>query len=176
MKNVYACDSELRASEPRNTTYKMRWNPRRRRRASWSPGGVRSVESTQPEVTSTVLVVSGSAASQGGTSSITDVLVNSSVDLSMRVEDMVQTNVPVPSNVGVQPSNSGTVGLLCFNQSKARDVEKLTDLVLTSTAFPGKPCKDLVRGHVRTSLDLTEAYSFALGTGVAADLESYAMA
>ena len=38
------CDSELRANEAGNTTYKMCWNPRPRRRAGWSPGGVRSVK------------------------------------------------------------------------------------------------------------------------------------
>ena len=49
----------------------------------------------------------------------------------MCVEDMVQTHVSVPSDVGIQPSNSGAIGSLCFNESKDRDFEKLTDLLLT---------------------------------------------
>ena len=34
----------LKASEARNTTCKMSWNPRPRRRPGWSPGGVRNVK------------------------------------------------------------------------------------------------------------------------------------
>ena len=92
------CDSELRATEARSTTYKMCWNPRPRRRPEPRRGQKR--ESTQllpdleEEVTSTVPVVSGSAPIQGGPSSRTDVLVNSSVAASVSADDMVQTSVP----------------------------------------------------------------------------------
>ena len=47
------------------------------------------------EVTSTVPVVSGSAPIKGGSSSSTNVPVNSSVGASVRVEDMVRTSIPV---------------------------------------------------------------------------------
>ena len=150
-------------------------------------------ESTQPlqdleeEVTSTVPVVSGSAPIQGGSISSTDVPVNSSGAASMSVEDMVQTSVRISTNIGIQPASSGTVGSLCFNESKARHFEKLTDLVLTSNAFPGSLTRESVQGLVRTCLEmcamgLTEVYSPALfnersmqlglSTGVAAELET----
>ena len=45
---------------------------------------------------------------------------------------------------GIQPASSGTVGRFCFNESKTTDFEKLTDLVLTSTAFPGRPSSESV--------------------------------
>ena len=80
--------------------------------------------------TSTVPDTSGSAPIQGGSSSSADVLVNSSATTSVSVEDMVQTSVPISTSVGIPPASSGTVGSLCFNESKARDIDKLTDLVL----------------------------------------------
>ena len=100
---------------------------------------------------------------------------------------MVQTSVLVSSDVGIQPAISGTVGSLCFNGSKARVFEKLTDLVLTSSAFPGRPSRESVQGLARIFLemcavDLTEVYlpalfneramQLGLSTGVAADLET----
>ena len=54
----------------------------------------------------TGLVSCGPAPIQGGSSSSTDVLVVSSAAVSISFEDMVQTNVPVPSDVGIQPSNN----------------------------------------------------------------------
>ena len=71
-----------------------------------------------------------SAPIKGGWSSSTDVRVNSSVAASVSGEDMSQTSVIVSSDVGIQPANSCTVALLCFNESKARDFEKMTDLVV----------------------------------------------
>ena len=71
--------------------------------------------------TLTVPVEFGSAPCQGGSTSSTDVPVHSSVAASMNVKDMVQTSVPVATSVGIQPTRSGTVGSLCFNESKARD-------------------------------------------------------
>ena len=64
-------------------------------------------------------------------------------------------------NPCVSVPSSSMFGSLCLNESKARDFEKLTDLVVTSNAFPGK------QGLVRTclemcALDLTEVYSPAL--------------
>ena len=49
-------------------------------------------------------------------------------------------------------------------ESKVRDVEKYTDLLLTADAFPGKLSRESVQGLVRTGLemcvvDLTEVYS-----------------
>ena len=128
-------------------------------------------ESTQPltdlqeEVTSTVPVESGAAPIQGSWSA--DVPVDSSVGTSVSVEDTVQTSVPISTSVGIQPASSGTVGSLCFNESKTQDVEKLTNLVLTSKAFPGSPSRESVKGLVKTCLemcaaDLTEVYSPAL--------------
>ena len=63
---------------------------------------------------------------------------------------MVQTSVPVSYECleSNRPS-SGTVGSLCFNESKARDFEKLTNLVLTSNAFPGRPSRESVQGLVK---------------------------
>ena len=65
---------------------------------------------------------------------------------------MVQTDLPTSASVGTQPSSSGTDGSLCFNESKARDFEKLTDLVLTSKAFPGQP----IRGLEMCAVELTQ--------------------
>ena len=97
-------------------------------------------------------------------------------------------NVSVPSNVGIRPSNSGTVESLCCDESKARDFEKLNDTVLMSNAFPGRPSRESVQHLVKTCLemyavDLLEVYSPALfnersmqlglmSTCVAADLET----
>ena len=69
--------------------------------------------------TLTVLVVSGSALIRGGSSSSTDVSVSSVVASICVFEDMGQTSV------GIQPPTSGTIGSLCFNESKARDFEKI---------------------------------------------------
>ena len=60
----------------------------------------------------TALIVGGSAPIEGGSSSSADVPVDSSAAVSMSVEDMVQTNVLVPSDVRIQPSSSGTFGSL----------------------------------------------------------------
>ena len=81
--------------------------------------GTQLLRDLEEEVTSTVPIVCGSAPIQGVSRSSTDVSVDSSVAVSVSVEAMVQTSVPVPSNVGIQLSSSGTVGLLCFNE-KAR--------------------------------------------------------
>ena len=84
------------------------------------------------------------------------------------VEDMVQKPMSlISASVGFQPASPGAVGSLCFNESKARDFEKLTDLVLTSNALPGRPSRESVQGLVETYLemcavDLTEVYSPAL--------------
>ena len=98
---------------------------------------------------------------------------------------MVQTSVLMFASVGIHPTSSGTVGSLCFNESKARDCEKLTNLVLTSNAFPGRPSRESVQGLMNTCLgvcaaDLTKVCSpglfndgsmqLVLSTGVAADL------
>ena len=85
----------------------------------------------------------------------------------MSVEDTVQTNAPTSTKVGIQPASAGTVGSLCFNESKARDFETLTDLVLTSNAFPGQPSRESVQGPVRTCMEMcavevTVVYSPAL--------------
>ena len=91
---------------------------------------------------------------------------------------MVQTSAPVSTSVGIQPTSSGTVGSLCFNESKARDFEKLTHLVLTSNAFPGRPSRESVQGLVKNCLELCAVYSPALfnerglSTGMAVELET----
>ena len=87
-------------------------------------------------------------------SSSADVLVESSVATSVSVEDMIQTDVPISTRVGIQPASTGTVGSLCFNESKARDFENLTNLVLTSNAFPGRPSRESMEGLVKTLLDM----------------------
>ena len=88
---------------------------------------------------------------------------------------------------GIQPASAGTVGSLCFNESKAKDFEKWTNLVLTWNEFPGRPSRESVQGLVKIHLemcavDLTEVYSPALfnersmqldlSTAVAVELES----
>ena len=93
--------------------------------------------------------------------------VDSSEAGSTSVEGLVQTSVPVPSNSGVQPSHSGTIGSLCFNGSKARDFEQLTDLVSASTEFPGLTSWESLQRLVRTdsetrAVEFTEVYSPAL--------------
>ena len=100
---------------------------------------------------------------------------------------MVQTSVPISTKLGIQPVGSGTVGPLYFNESKAPDFEKLTDLVLTSNAFPGWPSRERVQGLVKAclkmyALDLTEVYlpvlfnegsmQLDMSTRVAAGLET----
>ena len=145
-KNVLDCEPESRANEARYTTCKMFWNPRPRRRPGWSQGThTQPLPNLEEEVTSTVPVVRSTAPISGGSSSSTDVPVNSSASASVRVEDMVQTSVLVPSDGGIPPSNAGTVGSLCFSESKAQDFEKLTDFVLTSNAYPGKPSRESVQ-------------------------------
>ena len=130
----------------------------------------------------TVLVKSGSAPIQGGSSSSADVPIDSSAATSESVEDTVQTSDPSSTRVGIQPGSSGTVGSLRFNENKARDFEKSTNLV-----FLRKTSKESVQGLVKTCLEmcaahLTEVYSPALfnersmqlglSTGVAAELET----
>ena len=79
--------------------------PQAKTKARLEPRRGQKRESTQlfpdleEEVPSKVPVVSGSAPIQGGSSSSTDVPVNSSVAASMSVEDMVPTSAPVPSDV-----------------------------------------------------------------------------
>ena len=141
----------------------------------------RKLPDLEEEVTSTVPTESGSAPIQGGSISSADVPVNSSVCTSVSVDDMVQTSV------GTQPASSGTVGSLCFNESKAKDLEKLTNLVLTSSAFSGIRSRESVQSPVKTCqetcpVDVTEVYSSApfnersmklgLRTGVAVELET----
>ena len=80
--------------EPHAKT-KARLEPRRGQKRE----STQLVPDLEEEVTSKVPVVSGSAPIQGGSTSSTDVPVNSSVAASVSVEDMVQTSVPVPSDV-----------------------------------------------------------------------------
>ena len=82
------------------------------------------------------------------------------VAASVSVEDMVQTSVLVSSDVGIRPASSGTLGSLCSDESEVRDFDKMTDLVLTANAFPGRhsrksvqtSCEDLL-GDVCTRFD-----------------------
>ena len=99
------------------------WRGQKRESTQLLPNLEEEVDNT----TLTVLVVCGSAPIQGGSSSSADVHVDSSAAVSMSVEDMVQTYVPLPSDIGIEPSTSGTVGSMCFNESYARDFETLTD-------------------------------------------------
>ena len=106
----------------------------------------------------------------GRSCSSASVLVDSS--MTANVEDMVQSDVPVQPNVGIPFSitrtvSSGTVGSLCFNESKARDFAKLTNLVLASNAFLGRPGAESVQGVAKICLemcavDLAEIHSLAL--------------
>ena len=149
-------------------------------------------ESTQPfpdlEGDIGYAAVGGSAPMVGRSSSSASVLVNSSMTAS--VEDMVQTDVPLQPNVGIPSSitrtvSSGTVGSLCFNESKAGDFGKLTNLVLAPNTFLGRAGAESVQGLAKICLemcavDLAEVYSPALfnkrsrpsglSTGVPADL------
>ena len=99
---------------------------------------------------------------------------------------MVPRNVLVLSDVGIQPTISGTVGSLCFNESKARDFEKFHGCCIdvecmSRKAQQGKSVQGLVRTCLEMcAVDLTEVYSSALfnersvqlclSTGVAADM------
>ena len=119
---------------------KARLEPRRcQKRESAQP-----LPSLEEEVASIGFIASGSSPIQGGLSSSTDVPVKSSVHIS----------VLISTNVGIQLANSGTVGSLCFNESEARDVKKLTDLVLTSNAFPGRTSRESVQVLVTTCLEM----------------------
>ena len=151
------------------------------------------MKSTQPlpdlaeEVTSTVLVKSGSAPIQGGSSSGVNVPVDPSVAASASVQDMVQTYFPISTSVETQPTSAGTVGSLGFNESKTKDFEKLTNLACVDVECSSVPNRESVQGLVTTCLemcvvDLTEVYLSALfnersmhldlGTGVNAELET----
>ena len=116
-------------------------------------------ESSQPlpdleeEVTSTVLVESGSAPIQGGSSSSADVPVNSSVATSASVEDMVQTSDLVSTTVGIQPASAGKVESRCFDEIKAKDFENLTNLILTSI---GAKSRANLIGNVRSVSDRSQ--------------------
>ena len=127
------------------------------------------VKTREEEVSSTVLVASYAAPIQRGSSSSTNVLVNSSVTPSMSVGDMVQL----------------WCSWIALHESMATDFEKFPDLVLTSTAFPGRPSRESKQGLVKTCLEMcaiemTEVYSSALfnersmqlglSAGVAAEL------
>ena len=128
--------------------------PRLRLRAE-RKRGQQPLPDLEEEVTSTVLVESGSAPTQGGSSSSADVPVDSSVATSVSVEDMVQTSVPFSTSVGTQPASAGTTGTLCFNESKPKDFEKLTNLVLTSKAYPGRPSSESVQRLVKTCVGMS---------------------
>ena len=95
-KNVLVCDSELIANESRKTTWKIVLEPQAKTRARVEPRRGQKREITQP-LTLTV----PSDPILGGSTSSTDVPVNSSVTASVSVEDMVQTSVPVSSDVGI---------------------------------------------------------------------------
>ena len=124
MKNVLVCDP--RAEGQRGQKHEMQdvLEPQAKTRARLDPRRDQKCESTQlltdleEEVTSTVLVKSGSAPVQGGSSPRADVLVDSCVATSVSVEDIVQTGVPNSTSVGIQPASSGAVGSLCVNKSK----------------------------------------------------------
>ena len=109
--------------------------PQAKTRARLEPRRGQKRESTQPlpeleeEVASII---------QGGSSSSADVPVDSSVATSVNVEDMVQTYILSSTSVGTQPANARTNGTLCLNESKAKDFEKLTNLVLTSKSISRK--------------------------------------
>ena len=49
LKKALVCDSELKANEARNTTYRTYWNSRPRRRPGWWRGGVRRRAKTTPQ-------------------------------------------------------------------------------------------------------------------------------
>ena len=121
-------------------------------RARLEPRRGQKRESTQPlpdleeEVMSSVPVESGSAPIQGGLSSSADVPVNSSVATSLSVEDTVQSSDPISASVGIHLASPGTVGSLRFGGSKAKEFEKMANLVLTSNAFPGTPSSESVQG------------------------------
>ena len=93
--------------------------PQAKTRARLEPRSGQKRESKQPlpdleeEVTSTVLVESGSDPIQGGSSSSADVPVNSSVATSVSVEDMVQTSDLISTTVGIQPASAGIVDWKC---------------------------------------------------------------
>ena len=87
----------------------------------------------------------GSAPVEGGLNPSADVPVFPSTTVRTSVEDKVQTSA--------QPSNSGAVGSLGFNNSKARGFEQVMDLVLTPNAFRGKPSRESVQGLVKTCLE-----------------------
>ena len=73
---------------------------------------------------------------------------------------MAQTDV-FTSSSGVQLASSGTIASLCFNESKARDFEKLTD----SQEIPARN-----RCKVSCAVDLTEVFRQLFSTK--RDLES----
>ena len=149
MKNVLVCDSELRAKEGRNTIYKTYWNPRRRRRPGQSRG-VRSV---------TACNFSQIWRTRSRRQFLLRVAVLHFREARARVLTFLSILLWLPASVGIQLASAGTVGSLCFNESKFRDSEKSTNLALTSNAFPGRRSRESVQGLVKTCLDMRAADS-----------------
>ena len=158
----------------RNMVYKAHWNPRARRRPGWSRGGVRSVKAHN---------LSQNWRKRSRQKKL-KVPVGSSVAASVSVQDMVQTDVPIPTCV-LESNRPALVQL--DRLGKARDFEKLTNLVLTTNEFPRIPSRESVQGPVKTCLEMravdpTEVYSpstfnersmqLGLRKGVAAELET----
>ena len=88
-----------------------------------------------------------------------------------------KTSVPISTSVGTQVASSGTAGSLCCSESKAKDFEKLTNLVLMSIAVLGRDpagnrckvsCKPVWRCVLASSLQRT----FNAAWLVAAELET----
>ena len=107
MKNVRFCEGKRGQNQDTEDVLE----PQAKTKARLEPRRCQKRESTQllpdleEEVTSTVLVASGSAPIQGGSSSSADVLINSSVATSMSIEDMAQHIVFTSTSVGIQPSD-----------------------------------------------------------------------
>ena len=91
----------------------------------------------EEDVTSTGPVVSGSAPIPGGSRLSTDVPVNYSVAVCVSVEQC-----PYFDECWNPTGQLWCSWIAVFDESKARDFAKLTDLVLTSNACPGRPNRE----------------------------------
>ena len=149
MENVLSCDSELKASEARNTICKTHWNPRPRR-------GPRRVRSVKARNFSQILMkrsrrqflLQVALLRSRGWSSSTDVLVNSSVPTSVLFLRVLESNRPALLQLDRWPALL-QLDRCASMKSKARDFEKFTNLVLTWNAFSGLLSRKSVQGLVK---------------------------
>ena len=139
----------MKASEARNTTFKMSWNPKPRRRPGWSPWGGQKCESTQ-------LLSQLEEEVEGTTLTVLVVCFSNSRRLELEYGCSGRFFCGCEHECGGHGTNqcpcfrrmsesnmssSGTVGSLCFNESRARDLHKFDVECISRKRPAGDRCK-----------------------------------